>query len=74
MRLLHKFFQDFCMECTCEETEVFNAKEHAGHIEEKFFFHINGPKAKFNELIEQALNFKKDRLINTLNRRIRTIK
>lgn len=74
MSLLKKFFQEFHIECTCEEFEVFNEKEQAGHIEEKFFFYITGPLAKFNELIEQAQNLETDRLINDLNSRVRTNK
>lgn len=68
MRLLHKFFSNFHIECTCEETEVFNEEEQAGHIEESYFFYISGPLDKFNELKEKARNIKSQELINTLKR------
>ena len=68
MSLLHKFFSNFRLECTCEKTDVFNEEEQAGHIEESYFFHISGPIDKFNELKEKARNIKGKKLINSLKR------
>lgn len=73
MRLLHQFFPNFHIECTCEETDVYNEEEQAGHIEESYFFHISEPIDKFNALKEQARNIKGRELVSTL-KRIRTDK
>lgn len=73
MSLLHKLFSNFRIECTCEETDVFNEVEQAGHIEEKCFFYISGSINRFNELKEKARNIKGKELINSL-KRIRTNK
>lgn len=68
MSLLHKFFPNFHFECICEEKDIFNEEEQAGHIEESYFFHISGPINKFNELKEKARNIKGEELINILKR------
>lgn len=73
MKLLKIFFEGFQMECACEEKDIYNEEEGAGHIEEDWYFHISGPTKKFNELKEKARNIKEKELVNTL-KRIRTNK